>query len=212
MPYHLSETDREPKRLEPIVVGDLDVETAMKFFVYEDLFWKTLKVYYRSIEKKVQTIRDMVERKDWTGYTIEVHALKSSSKQIGAISLSEKAAAMEKAGNARDSVAVREGTEEMLRQYLEYLTLLEPFCAEEEEDEAQKKQISKEILTGCFERLSAAIEDLDMDQVEEVIEEMKHYRYESGQIEFFQQLKEAVEEFDVDRCEEILENWRILSG
>ena len=80
----------------------------------------------------------------------------------------------------------------MLRQYLEYLTLLEPFCAEEEEDEAQKKQISKEILTGCFERLSAAIEDLDMDQVEEVIEEMKHYRYESGQIEFFRQLKEAV--------------------
>lgn len=208
MPFHLSETDREPKRLEPIVVGDLDVETAMKFFVYEDLFWKTLKVYYRSIEKKAQTIRDMLEKKDWTGYTIEVHALKSSSKQIGAISLSEKAAAMEKAGNARDSAAIREGTEEMLRQYLEYLTVLEPFCAEEEEDEAQKKQISKETLMDCFDRLSAAIEDLDMDQVDKVMEEMNHYRYESGEIEFFRQLKEAVEEFDVDRCEEILGNWR----
>ena len=82
MLYNAADADKKPRRQEPIVVGDLDVETAMKFFVNEDLFWKTLKVYYRSIEKKVQAIKTMVEQKDWTGYTIEVHALKSSSKHV----------------------------------------------------------------------------------------------------------------------------------
>ena len=96
----------------------------------------------------------------------------------------------------------------MLKQYLGYLSVLEPFCAEEEEDEAQKKQVSKEILEQHFERISAAIEDLDMDQVEEVIAEMNQYRYDTRQMELFHQLKEAVEEFDVDRCEEILGTWR----
>lgn len=200
--------DREEKSSEPIVVGDLDTKLAMGFFGSEKLFWKTLKVYYNSIEKKANTIKAMVENKDWTGYTIEVHALKSASKQIGAVSLSRKAAAMEKAGNARDSKAIHSHTDEMLKQYLGYLSVLEPFCAEEEEDEAQKKQVSKEILEQHFERISAAIEDLDMDQVEEVIAEMNQYRYDTRQMELFHQLKEAVEEFDVDRCEEILGTWK----
>lgn len=200
--------DREEESSEPIVVGDLDTKLAMGFFGSEKLFWKTLKVYYNSIEKKANTIRTMVEEKDWTGYTIEVHALKSASKQIGALSLSRKAAAMEKAGNARDSEAIHKHTDEMLKQYLGYLSVLEPFCAEEEEDEAQKKQISKEILEQYFDKMSSAIEDLDMDQVEEVIAEMNQYRYETGQTELFHQLKEAAEEFDVDRCEEILGTWR----
>ncbi len=206
--HNAADADKEPRNQEPIVVGDLDVDTAMKFFGNEDLFWKTLRVYYRNIEKKVQTIRNMVEQKDWTGYTIEVHALKSASKQIGAISLSEKAAAMEKAGNARDSAAIREGTEEMLAEYLGYLLVLGPFCAEEEEDETGKKEISQNELENCFNNMIAAVEELDMDQMEAVIEEMNQYHYADVQHDLFGQLKDAVEEIDVDRCEQIIKNWR----
>ena len=125
--------DNKPQISEPIVVGDLDIDLAMGLLVNEELFWKTLKVYYRSIQKKAETIKAMEEQEDWTGYTIEVHALKSASKQIGAVSLSEKAAALEKAGNARDVAAIHRDTDEMLEQYLSYLPVLEPFCAEEEE-------------------------------------------------------------------------------
>ncbi len=205
--YNAADMSSKPERTEPLVVGDLDIKLAMSFLVNEDLFWKTLKVYYRSIEKKAQAIRDMVAQKDWAGYTIEVHALKSSSKQIGATSLSERAAFMEKAGNARDSEAIYEGTEKMLQQYLAYLPVLEPFCAEEEEDEAHKKAISKEKLKECFVKMASAVEDLDMDQMEEVIQDMNRYHYEGRQHELFTQLKEAVEEVDVDRCEEILKSW-----
>lgn len=199
--------DKKPKSSEPIVVGDLDTKLAMGFFGNEDLFWKTLKVYYRSIEKNANAIKTMKENGDWAGYTIEVHALKSSSKQIGAVSLSQKAAAMEKAGNARDSEAICKHTDEMLKQYLDYIPILEPFCAEEEENDANKADISKETLQAYFANMEMAIEDLDMDRMEEVIQEMSQYRYEEGQVELFHRLKEAVDEYDIDGCEEILKNW-----
>ena len=84
-----------------IVVGDLDVSYAMRFLGSETLFWSILKVFYKDIEKKAKLIKQLEEEENWTDYTIEVHALKSSSKQIGALSLSDQAASLEKAGNAR---------------------------------------------------------------------------------------------------------------
>ncbi len=205
--YNVAEAGGRSQSSEPIVVGDLDTKAAMEFFFDEDLFWKTLKVYYRSIKKKAKIIRVMEEQEDWTGYTIEVHALKSASKQIGAMSLSEKAAAMEKAGNARDSAAIHKGTDEMLQQYLGYIKVLEPFCVEEDENEEDKKDISDGLLKGFFAKMTVAVEDLDMDRMEEVIDEMNQYRYKDGQRELFKQLAEAVEEVDVDLCEEIIKEW-----
>ena len=149
----------------------------------------------------------MEEQEDWTGYTIEVHALKNSSKQIGAIELSEKAADLEKAGNARDIATIHRDTDEMLEKYLSYLPVLEPFCADNEEEEAEKKDISESIRKDCFSKMRAALDNLDMDQMEEVIEEMNQYHYDSWQKDLFVELKEAVEEIDVDRCEAILLNW-----
>ena len=172
----------------------------------EALFWSILKVYYRSIEKKAKLIKELEEAENWKDYTIEVHALKSSSRQIGATSLSEKAAALEKAGNAQDGVFIHRRTDEMLEQYLNYLPVLEPFCSEQKK-EADKKQISKEQLSDCFAKMREAMEELDMDAMSDVISDMEPYGYEDWQQESFAGLKDAVEDVDVDRCEEILKNW-----
>ena len=189
-----------------IEVGDLDVSFALKFLGSEELFWTVLKVYYHSIEKKAELIKAMEEQEDWPGFTIEVHALKSSSKQIGAISLSEKAAALEKAGNARDAAFIHRRTDEMLLQYVGYQTILEPFCTEKEEAE-DRQEASVEKLREFFADMRMALEDLDMDKMEEVIRDMKMYGYRGWQKDLFEKLKIAVEEVEVDNCENILQRW-----
>lgn len=189
-----------------IVVGDLDVSYAMKFLGSESLFFHVLNVYYRAIEKKAKLIRTMEKNEDWTGYTIEVHALKSSSKQIGAISLSDKAAALEKAGNARDLAFIHEHTEEMLEQYENYRTVFAPFCPDEEEIEKESATI--DVLLNNFKFMQEAIDNLDMDKMEEVIHDMNQFSYEDWQKGMFESLKTAVEEIDVDSCEEILKEWK----
>ncbi len=209
--YNTMTSDKGKREEEHITVGDLNVKFAMEFLVSKDLFWKVLKVFYKSIDKKAALIKSMEEQEDWTGYTIEVHALKNCAKQIGALSLSDKAADMEKAGNARDAATIHENTDAMLEQYVGYIEMLAPFCLDEEDD-AEKKDISDEVLKECFSKMRDAVEDLDMDRMEAVIKDMDQYQYEDWQIELFDQLKEATEEMDVDRCEDIIHMWEERSA
>ncbi len=203
---------KSSKHSTDIEVGDLDVRFALEFLVSEDLFWKVLKVFYNSIDKKVQQIKALEEQEDWVNYTVEVHGLKNSAKQIGAISLSEKAAALEKAGNARDLETIRRDTDAMLEQYAAYEPVLAPFCREDED--AEKKELTADVLSRCFADMRDALDNLDMDQMEAVIDHMGEYHYENWQRELFDQLKEASEEMDVDRCDAILRSWeeQMLAG
>ncbi len=205
--HHTRNIDKGEKKSDHIVVGDLDIKYAMEFLVSEELFWKVLKVYYHSIDKKAKLIKELEEAENWTEYTIEVHALKNSSKQIGAMVLSERAAAMEKAGNARDALSIHRHTDKMLEQYMGYRSILEPFCADSAKGDAGKEKVPAEAVQNCFGRMRGAVDDLDMDGMEEVIQEMDQYRYEGWQKEMFARLKEAVEEIDVDSCEAIMIEW-----
>ncbi|MDE7282214.1 MAG: response regulator, partial [Lachnospiraceae bacterium] len=204
---HISKSGTvEAKNVRYIVVGDLDVSYAMKFLGSGTLFWNVLHVYYRAIDKKAKLIKSLEESGDWTGYTIEVHALKSSSKQIGALSLSDKAAALEKAGNARDIEFIHEKTDEMLEQYEGYKSVFKHFFPEEEEGEKETSSV-RELLDN-FACMQEALENLDMDKMEEVIKDMNQFSYEGWQHEMFERLKIAVEEIDVDSCEAILKEWK----
>lgn len=190
-----------------IIVGDLDTKSAMKLLGNEKLFWSVLRDYYKVIDKKCRRIQELMDKRDWAGYTIEVHALKSSSRQIGAISLAEKAAAMEMAGNARDTARIYRCTEEMLQQYRAYLPVLEPFFREKEEDNAGKKNISADMLHQLFTEMRNALDNLDSDSMEAVVDMMEQYYYQDWQKDLFGQLKNAVDDIDVDTCEEIIQHW-----
>lgn len=195
-----------------LVVGDLDTQAAIALLGSEKLFWTVLKDYYRMIDRKSARIKELKETEDWSGYTIEVHALKSSSKQIGAMQLSERAAALEKAGNALDIERICADTDEMLAQYRGYMAILEPFFPEEDTKEEEKAKIAAEELQKFLEEMKGAVEDLDMDHMEQVISQMAGYRYEGWQRELFAQLKNAVELIDVDSCETIIEDWEHRMG
>ncbi len=190
-----------------VTVGDLDTQTAISMLGSEKLFWAVLKDFYRVIVKKHKQIKEAEQNEDWSTYTIEVHALKSAARQIGANALSEKAAALEAAGNRKDAVMIHELTDEMLAEYLAYQETLAPFCEEKKTESGNKGEIPVERLRELFADMRVAIDDLDMDQMEEVGNAMQEYSYSGQQEELFEQLLEAVENIDVDTCEEIMVKW-----
>ena len=61
----------------------------------KDFYKDMLKEYIQS--EKTASIEQYFESKDWDNYRVLVHALKSTSLTIGAVSLSEKAKALEMA-------------------------------------------------------------------------------------------------------------------
>ena len=190
-----------------ITVEGLDMDAALKLLGSEKLLWAVLKDYYQVIRKKAELIRQLEQKEDLKNYTIEVHALKSASRQIGATELSALAADMEKAGNERNTQLIHQYTGSMLEQYLHYDHILAPYFMEQRSGTDNGIAISSGILQQSFASLRNAIEELDMDQMEAVIQDMAPYHYEDWQMDLYKQLKNAVEELDVDTCESILAAW-----
>lgn len=189
-----------------ISINGLDVEKAVGFLGNEELFWSVLKEYYRVIDKKYATIQKYEQEEKWHEYTIEVHSLKSASRQIGAFELAETAEQMEVAGNARNAELIHKITPGMLAEYSFYKSILAPYFTKEDAAKGDK-QISGDELDVYFVQMRDALENLDMDTVEDIIQSMNQYSYGSGQDELFEQLKNAVDDMDTEKCEEILDTW-----
>lgn len=200
-------SDKGEKKVKSIDIEGLDTDKAMQLLGNEKLFWAVLKDYYQAINKKAGLIKRYEEDGDWHAYTIEVHSLKSASKQIGALELSQKAAMLEKAGNEQNVDLIHKETKGMLKQYLGYADILSPYFTETPDQGKGVKELTATVLTDFFVRLRDASEELDMDKVDEILNEMSEYRYEGSQEECFLQLKEAAGEFDFEKCEEIITRW-----
>lgn len=193
------------------VIQDLDTASALKLLGSAKLFWNILEDYYRAIPKKYALIKQYAEEKNWRNYTIEVHSLKSASKQIGANKLAEDAAELEVAGNALDESLIAAKTPALLELYSHYEGILKPFFPETENTNAhQKELIRKDILLKAFEKLQDALDDLDMDGMEAVKDTLSQYRYEGHSLELYKKLCSAIDEINPESCEAIMDDWSYI--
>lgn len=190
-----------------IVIDGLDVQKAMGFLGNEELFWSVLKEYYRVIDKKCALIQEYEQKELWKDYTVEVHALKSASRQIGATDLAYTAEQMEAAGNAGNAALIHKITPGMLEEYMFYKGILAPYFVKEEEEQSGRAAEVEE-LKALFEQMEEAMENLDMDAMEQAIKDMNQYSYSDAQRGIFEKLKNAVEDIDTERCEEIIAEWK----
>lgn len=187
-------------------IKELDVSRAIKLLGSEKLYRTVLKEYFCAIDKKHASITGHKENEQWRDYTIEVHSLKSTSKQIGADHLSAMAAELEKAGNEGNIEYIMEHTEAMLMEYLRLKDVLKPYfpeCAEEQNDKSPQTADVFELLS----KMQEALDNFDTLQIDEVVEQMSKYTYAGRQGELFEQLKKAAEESDIDVCLGIVTEW-----
>ena len=76
-----------------------------------------LTEYVKEKKQKTKNIETSFETKDWKNYAVYVHSVKSSSKMIGAMKLSEKAARLEAAADSKNEETIYEGHDQMMREY-----------------------------------------------------------------------------------------------
>lgn len=72
--------------------ADFDLDMAMEYCAGDpDIFRDVLDAYLEQGEEYLQQIPDIMARKDYSAYQIIAHAIKSTSKTIGAVLFSEEA-------------------------------------------------------------------------------------------------------------------------
>ena len=193
-------------------LGDLDVAAALAMIGSEKLYLTILEKYYSAIATKADLIKKLEVADDISSYTIEVHALKSASRQIGATALSEMAAELEAYGHAGNADAIHEKTDALIEKYLGYIDVFKPLF-EKKKDIPEKKQVaSADILNPIFEKMTDAAEELDMDALEDAVSQLEKYEYAGEEMECFEAIKEAVSNYDADTCEAVIATWKGLIG
>ena len=193
-----------------IEIPGLDTKTAIEHLGSFDLFMTVMKEYYFSIDKKADTIQSHYDNGKIHDYTIEVHALKSASRQIGAMELADTAAELEKAGNDNNLDLIKEKTMPMLAVYRSMKDILQPHIPEAnvaKETVAASDSDIRELL----DKMQEALDMFDTLQIDEIVEEMTGYTYSSdAQTECFNKLKDAAEISDIDSIGTIITEWRSL--
>lgn len=192
-----TKSDMEIPNLEGI-----DKEEGIKNVGSVALFVNLLGDYYRLIDVKAAKIEQCVEEKQIRDYTIEVHALKSVSRMIGAMELGEQFYRLEQLGNALDIEAIREETPDVLENYRKYKEILAAYGTVEE---SEKTQVSKEEVKECLYRMQKALEEMDIDGADEAMERLEGYSLPEGCQSFVEKLRAYILDLAIEEVLKVSE-------
>ncbi|MCR5734208.1 MAG: response regulator, partial [Lachnospiraceae bacterium] len=114
----------------------------------EEFYRSVLEEYLNNSREKEKGLEKYLEQKNWKDYSILVHALKSTSKMIGAVELSSMAADLEKASDAADEETVVKGHPAMMKEFIKLTDAIKEATGYEppEADEDTAKEEDDEIL------------------------------------------------------------------
>ena len=101
---------------------ELDVQTGLKYCMDEEIYQEMLYEYIKA--DNVEAIDKLFAAQDWKNYITAVHALKSTSLTIGAVSLSESAKALEFAGKDEKMDYIKDNHKSVMEQYQSLLNKL----------------------------------------------------------------------------------------
>lgn len=115
----------------------IDTKSGLKYCVEDEEFYKSLLLQFSSEAKeKIPLIQKYFRTSDWHNYEILVHALKSTSKMIGAADLSERARNLEKAASDKKEEYISENHEDLIKDYSRLSAEInEQFGVKENDDE-----------------------------------------------------------------------------
>ena len=114
------EAEEEPEAELPEWLDDihlLDTEKGIMYCGGVAEYLDALSIFAASISQRAAELEDAINNNDINNFTIRIHALKTMTKSIGAVDLSELAASLEEAGKTGDKFAIESGVPVFLELY-----------------------------------------------------------------------------------------------
>ncbi|MCR5178194.1 MAG: hybrid sensor histidine kinase/response regulator, partial [Lachnospiraceae bacterium] len=135
-------------------------------------------------------------------YTVAVHALKSSSRLIGALGLSAMAAELEAMGDANETETIDLKTPELIFTYRSFYDKLSAVCEESQtsgDDDARGREpIDPGQLAEAYGAVKEAVTAFDYDTADEIIKTLKEYALPADESERFDRICDLVTKLDRD--------------
>ena len=196
----------------------LDIATGLSYMGgSEEVYKEALSLYVKIGDEKLALIGSLFEQEDWKNYVIEVHALKSTSLNIGAARLSELARALETAGKAGElDSSASDRNEELLELYRQVIDAGRSYLGEvapqpdEPEDATELTELSVRALGEYLSRARIACRSFDADALKALAKETAAYSFDGDAVRAcFGKAAQLAEDFEYEAAEQTLEEFSL---
>lgn len=112
--------------LEKLKQLGFNTEEAMQYCANQtSIYREVLETAYTEGMQKIPLLQECVQNKDFKRYAIEVHAVKSTAKTIGAVALYEVAERLNQHAKAGEEEPAYRGNEDLVELYRKTLQAIE---------------------------------------------------------------------------------------
>ena len=186
----------------------IDAAVGMKYSGDdENLYREVLSDYMDTIEEKANIIEKAVADGDLETYTIEVHSLKSISKSIGALELSDLAKDLESNGKNSEWGPIIARTPTLLNMYRNLYQVILPYHTKPEAEEADRRSFDAGEVKALLEQLIESADTFDSIRGEEIVAQLSRYDFSGGWEEQMKGVTDAVNRLDYAGYKERASQW-----
>jgi CheY-like chemotaxis protein/anti-sigma regulatory factor (Ser/Thr protein kinase) len=180
-------------------IPEIDEEAGLKNCGDMEGYANVLAVFYQTAAPKADEIEELYHNGDLPGYTIKVHALKSSARIIGATELSALAKALEDAGKDENTGFISEHTERLLSMYRnlnEKLRFLDP-------EKSDLADISPAELEEAYRTIIEIASSMDYGLLDDLLKDLRGYHLPEKDAERLRRMEALLTNLDFDGIAEI---------
>lgn len=169
-----------------------------------DLFSRNIKTYANNCNSTCDKLLAYKRVGDGNNYMIIVHGLKSTSKMIGRVDISEIALAHEMHCKNGEPELAFEDTENLLEIYKKCCREIKAFLGEEETEPETSCGMSEDDYSALMKRIKEAAENFDMATFMDLEDELSNITPPDSRKEQFEKVKELVSNTEFGDVEELL--------
>ncbi len=179
----------------------IDGATALKNSGSEEMLKNLMEMFCDSYEDKAEEIQSFYDTENWENYVIKVHALKSSSRLVGALKLGDDAQALEMAGKTSDIAFIRDNHSIVMDEYKKVVEVLSPLFEKKQE----LTEIPKEMLEDSYVGLSEFAQMEEYDLARTILDTLSEYKLPDKDAERISRIEQSLEAGDFDGVLKILQ-------
>lgn len=161
----------------------------------EELYYSLLGDFYLMIDMKIAKIQRCISENRIKDYTIEVHALKSASRLIGAEDLSNEFLELEYLGNGGNIGLIESETPAVLEHLRSYKEILKEYAKNAEDD---KEDMNITLVTGMLQDMISAVDGFDLEKTDLIMKRLDNYRFPEDCLEELEKLRVFVADLAMD--------------
>ncbi len=200
----IDEDEGVPSRIREI--PEISADSGLERCGSAELYLETLRIYASGARENADEIEEYLRSGDIKNATIKIHALKSTSRVIGALELGDLAEELENAGNAGDSARLKEAVPGLLERYRAIGEELTYALGDGEADLSDEDlpEIGEEELNEAFTAIGEFVSVADYDSALQIVESLGQYRVPEGERERVRALLKAADQINYEEIEKII--------